>query len=54
MLFIFGLCIIFLFRSYPYDMGENRLCQRFLAIFLRKKYHIEQTPWLASYRQKTA
>ena len=30
-LFIFGFCIIFLFRSYPYNMMPFRLCQHYFA-----------------------
>jgi hypothetical protein len=30
MLFIFGFCIIYLFRSYPYNMTPKRLSQHYL------------------------
>ena len=38
-LFIFGLCIIFLFRSYPYNIVQKRLCQHYLYKNLSKKYY---------------
>ena len=34
-LFIFGSCIIFLFRSYPYNIALKSLCQRFFEKIFR-------------------
>ena len=38
-LFIFGLCITFLFRSYPYNKLYKCLCQQYFYKKLGKKYH---------------
>lgn len=44
-LFIFGLCISFLFRSYPYNMTAKRLCQQKRNISFGKKYYV----WIRLY-----
>lgn len=40
--FIFGPCIIFLFRDYPYNMRTYCLCQQLFYISFSKKYHVQK------------
>jgi len=47
MLFIFGLCISFLFRSYPYNMTAKRLCQQNHSFYSGKKYHVWKRLYIA-------
>jgi hypothetical protein len=39
-IFIFGPCIIYLLRNYPYNMTEKRLCQQLYRQLLGKKDYI--------------
>lgn len=47
LLFVFGSCTIFLFKSYPYNMAKKQLCQQLFKRKLKKFTAVEN---LASVR----